>query len=76
MATLIVTPLGQVTLRREILQQLGIEAGGKIELDLLPEGRLTVTAARPSGTLDGFFGLLAGKTRRVATLEDIDSCLT
>lgn len=73
MATLTVTSRGQVTFRREILQHLGVEAGGRIELDLLPDGRAALKAARPAGTMDCFLGLLAGRSTRVATLEEIDA---
>jgi len=72
MATLTVTERGQVTFRKEILQHLGIKPGEKIELDLLPDGRAALRAARPSGTIDGFLGLLAGKTRTVATIDEIN----
>jgi hypothetical protein len=41
-------------------------------LDLLPDGRGVLKAARPSGTLDGFIGLLAGRTKKVATIEEIN----
>jgi bifunctional DNA-binding transcriptional regulator/antitoxin component of YhaV-PrlF toxin-antitoxin module len=71
MPTLTVTARGQVTFRREVLQHLGIEPGGRIELDLLPDGRAALKAARPAGTVDGFLGLLAGKTKKVASLEEI-----
>lgn len=36
MAILTVTARGQVTLKKEVLQHLGIKPGDKIELDLLP----------------------------------------
>jgi len=72
MATLTVTARGQVTFRKEVLQHLGIEPGGRIELDLLPDGRASLKAARPAGTVDGFLGLLAGKTTKVATLDEIE----
>jgi AbrB family looped-hinge helix DNA binding protein len=72
MATLTVTTRGQVTFRKDVLQHLGIEPGEKIELDKLPDGRVTLRAMRPAGTIDGFLGLLAGKTRKVATLEEIN----
>ncbi len=72
MTTLTVTARGQVTFRKEVLQHLGIKPGDKIELDLLPEGRGLLKAARPTGTIDGFVGLLAGRTRKVATLEEIN----
>jgi AbrB family looped-hinge helix DNA binding protein len=72
MATLTVTTRGQVTFRKDVLQHLGIEPGEKIELDKLPDGRVALRAARPAGTIDGFLGLLAGKTKKVATLDEID----
>jgi antitoxin PrlF len=72
MTTLTVTARGQVTFRKDVLQHLGIEPGEKIELDKLPDGRVTLRAMRPAGTIDGFVGLLAGKTKKVATLEEID----
>ena len=72
MTTLTVTAKGQVTLRKDVLQHLGIKPGEKIELDLLPDGRGLLKAARPSGTIKGFVGLLAGKTRKVATIEEIN----
>jgi bifunctional DNA-binding transcriptional regulator/antitoxin component of YhaV-PrlF toxin-antitoxin module len=72
MSTLAVTARGQVTFRKEVLQHLGIKPGEKIELDLLPDGRAELKAVRPAGTIEGFLGLLAGKTRKVATLEEIN----
>jgi AbrB family looped-hinge helix DNA binding protein len=72
MTTLTVTARGQVTFRKDVLQHLGIEPGEKIELDKLPDGRVTLRAMRPAGTIDGFVGLLAGKTKKIATLEEID----
>lgn len=72
MAALTVTARGQVTFRKEVLQHLGIEPGDKIEVNLLPDGRASLRAARPVGTVDGFVGLLAGKTRKVATLEELE----
>jgi antitoxin PrlF len=72
MTTLTVTARGQVTFRKDVLRHLGIEPGEKIELDKLPDGRVTLRAMRPAGTIDGFFGLLAGKTKKIATLDEIN----
>jgi AbrB family looped-hinge helix DNA binding protein len=72
MTTLTVTARGQVTFRKDVLQHLGIEPGEKIELDKLPDGRVTLRAMRPAGTIDGFLGLLAGKTKKIATLAEIN----
>ncbi len=54
------------------MQHLGIHPGEKIELDKLPDGRVALRAARPVGAMDDFIGLLAGKTKTVATLEEIN----
>jgi len=70
-ATLTVTAKGQVTFRKDVLQHLGVRPGDKIELDKLPDGRVSLTAARSAGAIDDFIGLLAGKSRKVASLEEI-----
>ncbi|PPQ36903.1 AbrB/MazE/SpoVT family DNA-binding domain-containing protein [Rhodopila globiformis] len=75
MTTLTVTERGQVTLRKEVLRHLGIRPGDKIELELLPGGQVGLRAARPAGSIDGFLGLLAGRTGKVATLEEIESAI-
>ena len=72
MTTLTVTARGQVTFRKDVLQHLGIKPGDKIELDLLPDGRVALKAARPTGSIDSFVGLLAGRTQKVATIEEIN----
>jgi len=71
MTTLTVTARGQVTFRKDVLQHIGIRPGEKIELDLLPDGRGLIKAAQPTGTISGFVGLLAGRTKKVATIEEI-----
>jgi antitoxin PrlF len=75
MTTLTVTAKGQVTLRKELLVHLGVEPGQKIEVSEMPDGRIVVKAAAPRGTLKDFSGLLAGKTKKVATLEEIDEAI-
>ena len=72
MTILTVTARGQVTFRKDVLLHLGIKPGEKIELDTLPDGRIILRAAKPSGTIDGFLGLLAGKTQKIATLDEIN----
>ncbi|MEQ1879621.1 MAG: AbrB/MazE/SpoVT family DNA-binding domain-containing protein [Burkholderiales bacterium] len=72
MTKLTVTAKGQVTFRKDLLQHLGIRPGDKIELDLLPGGRGMLKAARPAGTIKDFVGLLARRTKKVATIEEIN----
>jgi bifunctional DNA-binding transcriptional regulator/antitoxin component of YhaV-PrlF toxin-antitoxin module len=72
MRILAVTSRGQVTFRKEVLLHFGIEPGEKIELELLPGGRGVLKAARPSKKINGFLGLLAGRTKKAATLDQIN----
>jgi bifunctional DNA-binding transcriptional regulator/antitoxin component of YhaV-PrlF toxin-antitoxin module len=58
MTILTVTAKGQVTLRREFLEHLGVRAGEKVAVEKLPDGRLEVKAARPAGRIADAFGLL------------------
>lgn len=77
MATLTVTSRGQVTFRREILNHLGIKPGDRIELDLLPNGQAALKAERPAtARIEDLFGCLAGKTTKVATLEEIEQAIS
>jgi AbrB family looped-hinge helix DNA binding protein len=72
MATLTITARGQVTLRKKVLDHLGIKPGGKVELELLPDGRGLIRAAKATGKIQDFFGVLAGKTKKVATIEEMN----
>jgi bifunctional DNA-binding transcriptional regulator/antitoxin component of YhaV-PrlF toxin-antitoxin module len=72
MKTLTVTARGQITFRKEVLQHLGIQPGEKIDLELLPGGRGVLKAARPAKKINGFLGLLANRTKKTATISQID----
>jgi AbrB family looped-hinge helix DNA binding protein len=72
MMILTLTARGQVTFPKDVLDHLGIKPGETIALDMLPGGRVALRAAARPGTIDGFLGLLAGKTKEVATLDEIN----
>ena len=72
MTQLTVTAKGQITLRKELLQHLGLKPGGKVDIALMPDGRAEIRAARAQGSIDDLFGLLAGKARRVLTIEEMN----
>ena len=67
-----ITAKGQVALKRELLQHMGIKPGERVNIEKLPDGGLRLQVMRPAGTIDGFIGLLAGKTAKVATIEEIN----
>lgn len=75
MAKLKVTAKGQVTLKKDFLKHLGVKAGDEIEVDLLPDGEMKVHAVRKKGTINAFIGCLAGKSDKVATLEEIKEAI-
>ena len=58
MSTLTVTAKGQVTLRKDILQHLGVHPGEKIAVEKLPDGRIEVKAARLTGRISDVFEFL------------------
>jgi len=58
-----VTAKGQVTLKRDLLQHLGIKPGERIEFVKLPDGELRVRAARFAGSIDDFFHSLDDKVK-------------
>jgi bifunctional DNA-binding transcriptional regulator/antitoxin component of YhaV-PrlF toxin-antitoxin module len=58
MTVLTVTAKGQVTLRKDLLQHLGVQPGDKITMDKLPDGRIEVKAARPGGRISDVFNML------------------
>ena len=72
MNALTITSRGQITFRRELLQHLGLRPGEKVEVEKMPDGRVALRAARPAGTIGTFIGVLKGKTKKRATIEEIN----
>ncbi len=58
MATLTITSKGQVTLRKDILAHLGLRPGDRIDVEMLPEGRIEVRPMRPTDDISAVFGML------------------
>lgn len=75
MTTLTVTAKGQVTLKKELLQHLGVKPGQKIEVDALPGGQLAIKAAPRKGSWEEVYGMLAGKTDKVATIGEMNEAI-
>ena len=69
--TLTVTAKGQVTLRKEVLRHLGVTPGQKVEIDLLPNGRLEVRAAKSGGSIESFIGSGYRPGIKALTIEEI-----
>jgi bifunctional DNA-binding transcriptional regulator/antitoxin component of YhaV-PrlF toxin-antitoxin module len=76
MAIVSTTSRGQVTLRKEIFQHVGIRPGEKLEIELLPGGEFRGRAVRKkTGKIEDVFGMLAGKTDVKLTIEEMDEAI-
>ena len=73
MSTLTVTTKGQITLRKELLEHLGVRPGEKISVEKLPGGRIEVKAVRPTGRISEAFGFLKAKRRgRALSIDEMN----
>ncbi|KZD25371.1 AbrB/MazE/SpoVT family DNA-binding domain-containing protein [Tardiphaga robiniae] len=72
MSVLTVTAKGQVTLRKDLLDHLGVQPGEKISIDKLPDGRIEVKAARPTGKISDAFGFLKKKDSPSLSIDEMN----
>jgi bifunctional DNA-binding transcriptional regulator/antitoxin component of YhaV-PrlF toxin-antitoxin module len=49
MTTLTITAKGQITLKREVLEHLGLQPGSRVEVDLLPNSKVGLVGVRDPG---------------------------
>lgn len=76
MTILTVTARGQVTFRKDVLKHLRIQPGGKIKLDLLPDGRAELRADLAIGSWQELSGMLKDKTNHARlSIEDLDGAI-
>jgi AbrB family looped-hinge helix DNA binding protein len=71
MSTLTVTAKGQVTLRKDVLEHLGVGPGEQIDVTKLPDGRIEVRAA-PTGEISALFGMLKSKGAAVLSVDEMN----
>lgn len=72
MTQLTITAKGQMTLKKDLLRHLGLKPGEKVDVELLPNGRVELKGAGPTGSIDNFVGLLKGKAKRPLTIAQIN----
>ena len=58
--------------KRDLLKHLGVKPGDRIYFEMMPSGEIRMRAAKPTGTLESFFGILAGKTKKVITIDEMN----
>jgi antitoxin PrlF len=70
MTSLTITSKGQITLRRDLLQFLGLTPGQKVEVNKLANGVLALQAASPQ-SLESFAGCLPPPDKTLS-VEDMN----
>ena len=68
--TLTVTAKGQVTLRKEVMEHLGVRPGDRLEVELLPAGRMQARA-KPGEGVSTIFGIMKQPRERAKTIDEM-----
>ncbi len=71
MNKLTITAKGQVTLRKDLLQHLGVGPGERVAVDKLPDGRIEIRAVKPAGRISDVFNLLKKPGGPTLSIEEI-----
>ena len=69
-----VTSKGQVTLRRAVLNHLGVAPGDRVEVELLPDGRAALHAV-PKGSIENFIGCLRREGTVPLSIEQMNEII-
>ena len=72
MSTLKVTAKGQVTLRTDLLRHLGVRPGEKVTVEKLPDGRIELKAARPTGKISDVFDFLKRENGPSLSIDEMN----
>jgi bifunctional DNA-binding transcriptional regulator/antitoxin component of YhaV-PrlF toxin-antitoxin module len=72
---LTITAKGQVTLRRAVLEHLGVKPGDKITVALLPEGRIELISAAACDDIRHLRGLLRRPGQRRVSLAEMQEAI-
>ena len=75
-STLTVTSKGQVTLRREVLEHLGIAPGDKISVDFIGKGRVEIRSAKTSSSITDFINCLHRSGEPALSIDDMNDVIS
>ncbi len=73
MTALTISAKGQLTLRQEFLQYLGVVPGQKLDVFKLPGGGLGLQASPPPGHIDAFVACLKPATPIRLSLDELSA---
>jgi bifunctional DNA-binding transcriptional regulator/antitoxin component of YhaV-PrlF toxin-antitoxin module len=72
---LTVTAKGQITLRRAVLEHLGVVPGAKVSVSLLENGRIELVAAVVRDDIKSLRGALRRSGQRPVSLEEMQEAI-
>ena len=72
---LTITAKGQVTLRKSVLDHLGVKPGEKVSVSLLPSGRVALEPAQAVHGIRQFRGALRRPGRRPVSLDEMQKAI-
>lgn len=75
MTQLTVTAKGQVTLRKEVLEHLGVGPGDKIEVEKLPGRGVAIRALNRSGKISDLSGVLKRPGQPRLSVEEMNEII-
>jgi AbrB family looped-hinge helix DNA binding protein len=75
MTTLTITAKGQVTLRKDVLEHLGVRPGDRIAVEKLPSGKIEVQAVKGTHPISDVFGILKRKGQRRLSIEKMNEII-
>ena len=76
MVALTLTAKNQLTLRKEVVQHLGLKPGDKVEANLRPDGRVELVAPKPrTGKISDVFGILKRPGQPVLSIEEMNEAI-
>lgn len=76
MTILTVNPQGQIIVGEDVVKQLGVKPGDRVELSVLPGGKAEISAAVKTLTFRDVKGMLHEATNgKVLTIEEINEVI-
>lgn len=75
MVRLKITAKGQITLRKDIREHMGVEIGDEIDVSLEEKGGIAMRPARKRHTKQELFGMFAHKADRAHSLEELNEAI-
>lgn len=75
MNALTITSKGQITLKKDLLQHLGLHPGDQVAVEKLPDGRIEIRPMKKTGKISDIFGMLKRDGQRPVSIEDMNEVI-